>query len=148
MKRYLTLQSTCRRSAGVGLVTAIFLLVVLAGLGVAMVTIFSSQQIASAMDEQGARAYQAARAGVEWGVFQKLRNDNCAAETTFAMPAGTSLSGLTATVSCAQLGDDEDPLARWVITSVACNQPGADGRCPNVAPTRQDYVARRLEAQI
>ena len=63
-----------RRSAGIGLVTAIFLLVVLAGLAVAMVGISGAQHSASALDVQGARAYQAARAGIEWGLFQSLRN--------------------------------------------------------------------------
>jgi MSHA biogenesis protein MshP len=135
-----------RRSAGVGLVTAIFLLVVLAGLGVAIVTVFSSQQVASAMDEQGARAYQAARAGVEWGVFQQLRQKNCAASTSFALPADTSLSGFTVTVTCQQSGPAGDPLARWVITSVACNRPSG-GNCPNQT-NNLDYVARKLEVQI
>src|SRR5437899_3676273 len=62
-----------RRSAGVGLVTAIFLLVVLAGLGGAMVALSAAQQSSSALDVEGARAYQAARAGIEWGLYQNLR---------------------------------------------------------------------------
>ena len=47
--------------AGAGLVTAIFLLVVLAGLGVAAVTLFNAQQASSSLDQEGAKAYQAAR---------------------------------------------------------------------------------------
>ena len=43
------------RSRGVGLVTAIFLLVVIAGLAVAMVTVFTTQQTSSALDVQGTR---------------------------------------------------------------------------------------------
>ena len=69
-----------RRQAGVGLVTAIFLLVVLAGLGVAMVGLFNAQQTSSNLDLQGARAYQAARAGLEWGLFQQMRNNSCSAD--------------------------------------------------------------------
>ena len=49
------------RASGAGLVTAIFLLVVLAGLATALVSVFTTQRQSSALDEQGARAYQAAR---------------------------------------------------------------------------------------
>ena len=45
-----------RRSAGVGLVTAIFLLVVLAGMGVAMMTLSTAQQSSASLDLLGARA--------------------------------------------------------------------------------------------
>ncbi|GAB3410000.1 agglutinin biogenesis protein MshP [Massilia agilis] len=138
-----------RRSAGVGIVTAIFLLVVLAGLGVAMITVFTSQQSASALDEQGARAYQAARAGIEWGLYQQQIASSCVkAKTSFGLPPGTSLSGFTVSVTCEQLGNDEDPLARWVIHAWACSEPAADGNCPNDNPSNADYVAREMEVQI
>jgi MSHA biogenesis protein MshP len=143
-----------RRSAGVGLVTAIFLLVVLAGLGVAMVTIFTSQQAGSAMDEQGARAYQAARAGIEWGVFQQLRNGSCT-DSSFALPPGTSLSGFAVTVSCTSIAwggpipasGDAQALNRWLIRATACNQPTGGGRCPNQS-NNPDYVQRVMEVQL
>lgn len=88
------------RMAGASLVTAIFLLVVLATLGAAMLNIFTSQQSSSAMDVQGARAYQAARAGIEWGLYQKLRQEHCGATSSFALPADSSLNGLTVSVTC------------------------------------------------
>jgi Tfp pilus assembly protein PilX len=58
-----------RRQQGFSLVTAIFLLVVLAGLGAVMATFFTNQQQSSALDVMGSRAYQAARAGIEWAVY-------------------------------------------------------------------------------
>jgi MSHA biogenesis protein MshP len=146
-----------RRSAGVGLVTAIFLLVVLAALGVAMVTLFTSQQASSALDEQGARAYQAARAGIEWGLFQNAHKTFCPTvpnpnpakvSTSITMPSGTSLSRFTVTVTCERRygADGDDPLARYFLTAVACNVP-AGGNCPN--PTNNpDYVARTVEVEI
>ncbi len=145
-----------RRSAGVGLITAIFLLVVLTGLGVAMVTVFSSQQASSALDVQGARAYQAARAGIEWGLFQKLRNNSCAATpSSFAMPAGTTLSGFVVTVSCtrtpaAQAGTGSaGALDSWVIQSVACNLQPANGSCTLTTTSNSpDFVKRVMEVQI
>ena len=57
---------TLKMQKGFSLVTAIFLLVVLATLGTLMVTFFSAQQQSSALDVMGTRAYQAARVGVEW----------------------------------------------------------------------------------
>lgn len=135
-----------RRSAGLGLVTAIFLLVVLAGLGVAMVTVFTSQQQSSGLDVQGARAYQAARAGIEWGLFQQLRNGSCAASSTFALPADSVLSGFTVTVTCKASG--ADPLMRHVLEATACNQPAGDGTCPNGATNSPDYVQRKVEVEL
>jgi MSHA biogenesis protein MshP len=132
------------RSAGVGLVTAIFLLVVMAGLGVAMVTIFTSQQQSSTLDVQGARAYQAARAGIEWGLFQQTRNNRCDNSTTFALPDSASLAGFSVTVTCAKVGSG--PLARRVIGATACIPPAADGSCK--ATNNPDYVQRHLEAEL
>ena len=136
-----------RRSAGIGLVTAIFLLVVLAGLGVAMVTIFTSQQQSSSLDVQGARAYQAARAGIEWGLFQQLRKDWCKDDSkteSFPLPATSSLSAFTVTVQCTMVAG---PVKRWVIVATACNQSGAGGSCPNRS-NNPDYVERQVEVQI
>jgi MSHA biogenesis protein MshP len=135
-----------RRCAGVGLVTALFLLVVLAGLAVAMVTLFNSQQQAASLDEQGSRAYQAARAGIEWGLFQQLRAGSCADSATFALPSDSVLSGFVVTVTCKASGTD--PLTRHVFEATACNLPGSDGKCPNTATNSSDYVQRKVEAEI
>jgi MSHA biogenesis protein MshP len=134
------------RSRGVGLVTAIFLLVVLAGLGVAMVSIFTSQQASSTLDLQGARAYQAARAGIEWGLFQQLQKGKCdPSGTSFALPAGSSLEGFVVTVTCT--GTGAAPLTRHVIVATACSLQRAGGGCPH-ATDSPDYVQRRIEVQI
>ena len=80
------------RQRGVGLVTAIFLLVVIAGLAAAMVTVFTSQQAGSQLDVQGTRAYQAARAGIEWGLFRARQGGSCEPGKSFLLPANTTLS--------------------------------------------------------
>ena len=54
--------------SGFAAISAIFLLVVLAALGAFMVSISSSQQLSSAQDVQGSRAYWAAQAGLEWAL--------------------------------------------------------------------------------
>ena len=154
-----------RKSGGVALVTAIFLLVVLAGLAVAVVSLTTAQQSSALQDEQGARAYQAARAGMEWALFVSLQPDGalagnplgCPSSVNFSLPAAT-LSAFTVTVSCADppqtgygvaLPETVDPSAGGVIIrSVACNQPGPTGACPNTAVPGPDYVQRVIEAQL
>jgi MSHA biogenesis protein MshP len=140
MKRVLQI-----RQAGVGLITAIFLLVVLAGLGVAMVGITTAQQASANLDLLGARAYQAARSGLEWGIFQQLRKESCAAKTTFTMPAGTSLSGFSVIVTCEPKGSGG--LTRHLITSTACNFPGTQLDCQPVND-KAESVMRKLEAEL
>ena len=140
-----------RRQAGVGIVTAIFLLVVLAGLGVAMVGITTSQQSSANLDLLGAEGYQAARAGLEWGIFQWRRNGKCDPATQFKMPAGSSLSAFSVYVQCTAQGTGD--LTRHVITSTACNIPDAAGVCPpvNQAPppvNNAEFVRRTVEAEL
>ncbi len=53
---------------GFAAIAAIFLVVVLAALGGFMLTFSNTQQLTSAQDIQGSRAYWAARAGLEWAV--------------------------------------------------------------------------------
>ena len=145
MKHKLRLRRIPIRQAGVGIVTAIFLLVVLAGLGVAMVGIYTSQQASANIDLLGARAYQAARSGLEWGIFQRMRNKACAARSAFRMPGGTSLSGFSVSVTCTPQGEGD--LTRYVITSTACNVPDKDGNCPPVNDNAES-VRRTLEAEL
>jgi MSHA biogenesis protein MshP len=133
------------RQAGVGLVTAIFLLVVLAGLGVAMVSLFTTQQASADLDLQGARAYQAARAGIEWGVFQRLQKQSCGGETQLDMSNAGSLSGFKVFVKCTQ-PPTPGGVAPTTIQSVACNILDNKGECGAVNDAGS--VVRRLEVQL
>lgn len=139
-----------QRQRGVGLVTAIFLLVVIAGLAAAMVTVFSGQQTSSALDVQGARAYQAARAGIEWGLFRYKIAGACAASSSFALPAASVLAGYSVTVTCSAVagpGGDAATTVR-VIRAIACSQPDANGVCGLSAGASLDYVQRTIEVQL
>lgn len=130
-----------RRSAGVSIVTAIFLLVVLSGMGAAIITVTTAQQSSSALDLLGTRAYLAARAGVEYGLYQQLRAGGaCPPAASFTPPAAT-MAAFTVTVSCAAV----DGVTQ--LTATACNQP-AGGACPNVAPGGAEYVQRVVTVQF
>ena len=101
---------------GFVLPSAIFLLVILAGLAAFMVTFSTTQSITSAQDVQGARAYHAARSGTEWGLYKVLDPTNATFKAMVppygtgtsawpnmpACPADTAMTieGFTVTVRC------------------------------------------------
>lgn len=143
MKTLLHTQRICRPARGFGIVTAVFLLVVLAGLGAALVNLTTVQHTVSAFDIQGARAYQAARAGIEWGLYRELRVNSCAATSSFAVPA----TGFTVTVQCT-LTAGPGTLQRYQLLATACNQP-VGGVCSAAsASNNTDYVQRVLQAEL
>jgi MSHA biogenesis protein MshP len=130
--------------SGFGLVSAIFLLVILAALGVAMMSFSAAQHAGSAMEAQQARAYQAARAGIEWGLYQSLQaaSPSCSATPiSFALPASAP-AGFTVTVTCVSTAAPNSTPPVKQLQAVACNQPSG-GICPPPAGGRTaDYVER------
>ena len=136
------------RARGFTIVSAIFILVVLAALGAFIVSVSTNQQIGSALDVQGVRAYQAARAGLEWGLYRQLQDASCVGATSFA-PAASTLSGFTVTVACTDTADGSSSpvIHSYLIQSTACNQPNG-GSCPNTTNPSNLYVERRLEVAL
>jgi MSHA biogenesis protein MshP len=142
---------------GFAIVSAIFILVVLAALGAFIVNISSSQQIGSALDVVGVRAYQAARAGIEWGMYRvqataayqfgyTSTNPNtraCPAASTSFVPAAATLAGFMVTVTCSAPADPNSGPTLYTIHSTACNQPAA-GSCPNTTNPNSAYIERRM----
>ncbi|GIX27828.1 agglutinin biogenesis protein MshP [Pelomicrobium sp. G1] len=144
-----------RSGRGFSTVTALFLVVVLALLGAALMSVFGLQQAASGLDLQGSRALRAARAGIEWGMYQVL-----VAQGGSACPAspqnlsfGGTLSAFTVTVECSGFPADEtghtpNPFSVFRLVSTACNNPMA-GACPNTsADPGARYVERRVQGTI
>jgi MSHA biogenesis protein MshP len=86
------------RSGGFSIVSAIFILVVLAALGAAIVTVATSQHVSSAIDLQGSRAYWAARSAAEHGLMQVLTPTDVGGPANFApcmaVPQAITLPGL------------------------------------------------------
>ena len=157
---------TWNREAGFSIVTAVFLLVVLALLGAYMLSLTGLQQASSQLDVQGVRAYQAARAGIEWGAWQVLDPNNtmnplpgtcsplnwpatCAASTNLTL-AG-SLSPFTVTVTCTEsppTTEGNREVHAYQMIANACNQvDGGTGRCPNSSPS-SGYVERQITATL
>jgi MSHA biogenesis protein MshP len=103
---------------------AIFILVILAALGSYALNITSLQQASSTQDVQGARAYQAARAGVEWAAYQVLAPDTTALANCPASPSTISVDSFSVVVSCTRSADyfeqgTDHTIAIYELTATA-----------------------------
>lgn len=128
--------------SGFALVSAIFILVILAGLGGAMVMLSGTQQVAIAAEIQSARALQAARAGIEWGAYQALKvpGFSCVGTPFTLSFGGTDLAPFITIVSCAASTHSE---AGNTITMFAFTANATHGTL-----NTPDYVAREVSARI
>ena len=132
------------RQRGAALMSAIFLLVVIGGLTAYLLKMSGLQHSSMALDVQGARAYQASRAGIDWGVYRALRDNSCVGSDSFGLAGG--LSEFTVTVQCTDTPYTEvNSTAKhvYLIRATACNRPNA-GACPGTPGPF--YVERQLQA--
>lgn len=140
---------TSKTQSGFAAISAIFLVVILAALGAFMVTFSNTQQLTSAQDLQGSRAYWAARAGLEWGigsVVSPVTPPICPSDTTLPGGVATFDGGFTVTVTCVRNAYEEAPVVpgtpnRFIyhFTSVASTggTPGSIG-----------YIERSISASM
>ncbi len=85
---------------GFAAVAAVFLVVALAALGAFMVSFSNTQQLTSAQDVQGSRAYWAARAGLGWGLARLTANFNANTPGCPVSPTSMVVEGFTVVVTC------------------------------------------------
>lgn len=132
---------------GFSMVSVVFILVVLAALGAALAAISQRQHLAAASDLQAARAYQAARAGLEWWAYwqSKVGGATGACMATNSIVPGGNLAGFTVTLTCtrAQGTDGGTTLTAWTVVANACNAPSS-GACPATGSVDATYVERQL----
>lgn len=122
-----------RNQQGYTLVNALFILVVLAALGAFMVTMSGVQSRTPVLALQGARAYQAAQAGIEWGIAQGAAGA-CAASSAFVVEA------FAVTVTCTSTPVSEGTTTYNVYELSALAEMGSYGS--------SEYVSRRIEARV
>ncbi|MEZ4601454.1 MAG: pilus assembly protein MshP [Syntrophotaleaceae bacterium] len=120
---------------GFSIITALFILLVLAVLGGFMVTMSGVQSRTTLWALQGARAYHAASSGLEWGGYRALVDDSCDPATALA------INGFRVTVRC-QAGPSitEGGQTYTVFQLIALAEQGAYGN--------GDYVSRQLQARV
>lgn len=139
---------TSKTQSGFAAIAAIFLVVILAALGAFMVTFSNTQQLTSAQDIQGSRAYWAARAGLEWGIGSVVASGpppDCPAAS--GTSSGKTLSttfdgGFTVTVYCnrADYSEASATISIYQFRSVASTTGGTAGSI--------GYIERSISASM
>ena len=161
-----------KRQYGFGIITVIVVLVILAVLSGGLVALSTAQHTTLSQDVLSARAEQAARAGVQWGLFQAFNgtavwsgttcNNAAIGAPTFGAPVRATINmqavnGFQVTVECGSAlyregetglpNPNNNRLVRvYQITAFAC--PSTAAACPlrNGAAAANAYIERRREA--
>jgi MSHA biogenesis protein MshP len=132
-----------QRQHGVSIIAAIFLLLLFAALAAFMVSLTSTANITSAQDVQGVRAYQAAQAGVEWGLFQLDPNDNAKIDPppiTLNCPASTPLPnipGFSVVVTCTSYGPYDEGSSKVMVFRIVATASVPGAAAPPAAAERE-----------
>jgi len=147
-----------KRAGGFAFVTALFLLLILAAFAAFAVNIMANASATAVLAIQGVRGWEAARAGLNWGSYQIMREPSGGTYGTTDLP--DCFATPTALTLPAAFGDFD--------LSVTCQRFPAIGDSPNLhedgrtrvaqfvliatassgTPGAADYVERRLEARI
>jgi MSHA biogenesis protein MshP len=125
-KRYLPNFKGRTQQSGLSIIAGIFLLLLMAVIAAVMVSQVSTSNVNMAADIGGARAYQAARAGAEWGMFQLDPNAQAAALPP-CVNGAPAIPGYAVAVNCVVQNFTEagKQIGIYRITSVA-TAPGIE----------------------
>lgn len=130
----------------------IIVLVAMSALAAAIVRLGQNEQATVTRDLMTQRAMQAARAGLEWGLYQAFKGSWATCSNASQTLDLRNDHGLYATVLCDSRTFNEGESAPgtakvvriYTIDVVACNQ----STCPNTAAAGQPgYVERRRQVQ-
>ncbi len=125
--------------SGFSLITAIFLLVVVAALVVYVSNIRVTQQTTLVYGVQGARAMQAARSGLQWGIHRAINGGLCAASSSFTIPA-SALDDFNVEVRCSATTHFESSTLITTYDLISIADTASYGSL--------DYVQRRIRAKV
>ena len=124
---------------GFGLISALFLLLVLSAAAAFMLNLSGVQRSTVNLAIQRAHALQAARSGIEWGIWQLANNPTCFVATNLGLTEG-GLSGFTVNVTCTSTDHTEAMTNSSVYQIVSIAKQGTYGD--------PDYARRRLRVTI
>jgi len=131
------------RQTGFALVAAMFVMIIIALVVLAMMRLAGNQHGTNSLAIQQARAYQAARAGLDWGIAQAappVGAPSCAANVAVDL-AGSNLSEFVVAVTCNVSNYSENGTAVNIYRLTATAQNGLPG-------SRPDYAFRALNAVV
>ena len=134
-----------------GTVVVIIVLVVMVTLAAAVLRLTLQSHGGNSQELQAQRAAAAARAGLEYGLFQALKGSwtTCSGSST-TLDLGADL-GMRVTVTCQSTAYNEgesvpgvaQQVRVYTLDAVACN---GTGHCPDAtAATRESYVERHRQ---
>jgi MSHA biogenesis protein MshP len=123
------------RQQGFGLVAAMFLIIVIAGVIAAGARMAVTQTATNSLSIQQARAYQAARAGIEWGIARAMASQGCS--ETFA------LDGFSVAVSCQPTAATHLPEEGHAVVFLSIQATAAFATADS-----PDYAFRQVNAVV
>ncbi|MBL4606301.1 MAG: hypothetical protein JKY01_00515 [Pseudomonadales bacterium] len=125
---------------GFALPMVIFFLVIVSGIVTMMAKLSANQAGSTALSIQSARAYYAAKSGVEWAAYQIDANPTWCSSGSLNLTGG--LNGFTVSVSCSALNtyvEGGKSISMYEISSVASS---------GVFASSPDYVYRKIIATL
>lgn len=125
------------RQGGFGLVAAMFVIIIIAAVIAVMARLAVTQNATNNMAIQQARAYQAAQAGLEYGIAQVLAGASC---------AGFALNGFSVSVACGLATGSPMTVPEEGTTPV--NFYSITATAEYGSPGTPDYAFRRLSAVV
>ena len=129
-----------RKNKGFSLVAVIFIVTVLATAVVFIQRISNVAVATNNLAMQGSRAWQAAEAGAEWGIYNVTTAGCPAASTTFTL-SEQSLAGFEVTVACTSTVYTEQGLSVTMYYLDVFAKSGTLGSSP-------DYVSRKISLVV
>lgn len=134
-----------RHEKGFSLIAALFVMIVVALTVVAMARLSVTTSGTLSLSIQQARAYQAARAGLEWAIREAVKDGSCQSSTSLALDG--VLAEFSGVVVTCKWPPDEYPdrengkdLTLYTLTAVAQNAASPS--------ERPDYAYRKLTAKV
>ena len=140
-----------RPERGFALVAALFVMVIIAVVVATMSRLSVTQNSSLDLAVQQARAYQAARAGLEWGLHQLMLESNAGVCPVGNVSlAGSGLDDFSVSVACVKLPCATPTCAQTYSEGTrAFNLYRLTATAANGSPdSRVDYAWRRLEVTV
>lgn len=133
-----------KRQAGVSLITAIFLVVVVTSIAAYMVNISNTQQQSTALTLVASRAHQAAVSGLEWGIQRAVQASaaglNCLPGTVNLSMNAALLNTMSVDVTCSVQSFEEGTTTYNVYNLTSAARLNSFGN--------PDFVSRTLRASV
>lgn len=127
------------------MLTALFLLVVLGAMCAFVMALSTTAQQSATLDYQGSRAYQAARGGMEYALYQALSADVC---TSSNLTLDGTMTDFAINLQCTRSTHNQagNTVTVYQVVSTACNL--AAGATCGPSQRSANYVERQVSGAV